>query len=110
MRNSRRGASPKLGQTGTRRGESVKNFKILAKLSFYDIYSLVSTSSRVVWDISYNALTPYEWMVVIGLELFGNKLCPAIDCSELLPTVHDRKVALNRKHCRGSNAAADNTE
>ena len=110
MWNSRRGASPKSGQTGTCRSESVKNFKILAKLSFCDIYGLVSTSSRVVWDISYNVLTPYEWMVIIGLELFGNKLCLAIDCSELLPTVHDRKVALNCKHRRSSNAAVDNTE
>ena len=85
-------------------------FKNLKQFLFPNAYGLVSTNSGVVWDVSNDILTPDERMVIIGLELLGHELCPGFNRLELLLAVDVRKVSLNRKHRRGSNAAADDTE
>ena len=45
-----------------------------------DAYNLTATNFRVIWDVAYCILAPYQQVVVVRLELAGNKLCPCIEC------------------------------
>jgi hypothetical protein len=40
-------------------------------------YSSITSNFRVVFDVANHILTPYERVVVIGLELIGDKPCPS---------------------------------
>ena len=61
-------------------------------------YSLITSTFRVVWDVAYCVLTPYNWVVIIGLELLRNKLCPGFEGLQLSLAKYDFKVTL---YCRG---------
>lgn len=43
------------------------------------MYSLVAPNPGVVCNVTNHVLAPYEWVVIIGLEFLGNKLCPCIE-------------------------------
>ena len=73
-------------------------------------YGLISSNSRVVCDVPDYVLAPYEWMVIIGLELAGNEIRPCIKCLKPLLTVRVCEVALNREYRCGPNTVANNTE
>jgi len=62
----------------------------------------------MVFDVTNCVLTPYERVIIIGLELFGNKLCPGLECSQLFLAKHVWQVTLNRKHRCSPDPVANN--
>ena len=51
-------------------------------------YSFITTSFWVVWDVAYHVLTPNKWVVIVGLELAGDKLRPSVKGLQILLFEH----------------------
>jgi hypothetical protein len=75
-----------------------------------DTYSLVTSSFGVVWDLADPVLAPHKWMVVVRLELAGNKLCPRVKCLQILLVERGCEVALDRGQCCIPDVVANNAD
>ena len=73
-------------------------------------YSLIFSGPRMVCDVPNYILAPYEWMIVIRLELAGNEIHPCIERLEPLLTEHVCEVVLDCEYCRSPNMVANDTE
>ena len=78
MQSNKRATFPELARIGKRHAGSVV---MVRRQPYVDLvtYSLITPGFRVVWDIAHPVLTPYDRMVVVGLELVGNELCPGFE-------------------------------
>ena len=77
---------------------------------FVSTYGFVPSDLRMVFYVTNDILPPNDWVVIIGLELVGDELCPGIHCLQPLLTEHIGQMALNHKGRHGANAVANDSE
>jgi hypothetical protein len=58
-------------------------------------YSFVPSNLRVVLDITFGVLPPYDWMVMLRFEEVSNVFGPSLNGIELLLAEYSDKVSLN---------------
>ena len=75
MQSNKRVVFPELARIGTRHARSVAVFRMWLYVGLIT-YSLITPGFQVAWDIANPVLTPYDQMVIVGLELVGNELRP----------------------------------
>ena len=64
----------------------------------------------MVWDVADHVLVPYEWVVIVRLELFRDKLRAGVERLELLLAEHVCEVALNCEHSCSSHTVANDAD
>lgn len=79
MRNSRRVVFLRWARTERHRGVPTEMISEGRRQWWLITYSLVASDFMVVCNVANHVLAPYERMVIVGFESFGNKLCPIIE-------------------------------